>query len=65
MDYIPGFIWFFGKVFFVVFLIIWFRWTFPRIRIDQLLRLEWKYLLPISIVNVLLAATVAVFEWYI
>ena len=65
MDYIPGFIWFFGKVFFVVFLTMWFRWTFPRIRIDQLLRLEWKYLLPISIVNVLIAATVAVFGWYI
>lgn len=65
MDYIPGFVWFFGKVFFVVFLIMWFRWTFPRIRIDQLLRLEWKYLLPISIVNVLIAATVAVFGWFI
>lgn len=60
MDYIPGFCWFFGKIFFVVFLIMWFRWTFPRLRIDQLLRLEWKFLLPISIVNVLLAACVAV-----
>lgn len=65
MDYIPGLIWFFGKIFFVIFLIMWFRWTFPRLRIDQLLRLEWKYLLPISIVNVLLAASVAVFGWYL
>lgn len=65
MDYIPGLIWFFGKTFFVIFLIMWFRWTFPRLRIDQLLRLEWKYLLPISIVNVLLAACVAVFGWYL
>ena len=65
MDFIPGIFWFFGKIFFVVFLIMWFRWTFPRLRIDQLLRLEWKYLLPISIVNVLLAACVAVFNWYL
>lgn len=65
MDFVPGIFWFFGKIFFVVFLIMWFRWTFPRLRIDQLLRLEWKYLLPISIVNVLLAACVAVFEWYL
>lgn len=65
MDFIPGIFWFFGKIFFVVFLIMWFRWTFPRLRIDQLLRLEWKYLLPISLVNVLLAACVAVFGWYL
>lgn len=65
MDFIPGILWFFGKIFFVIFLIMWFRWTFPRLRIDQLLRLEWKYLLPISIVNVILAACVAVFGWYL
>jgi NADH-quinone oxidoreductase subunit H len=56
MDYIPSFIWFFGKVFFNIFLIMWFRWTFPRLRIDQMLKLEWKYLLPLSIVNLVIAA---------
>ena len=65
MNYIPGIIWFFGKAFLVIFLIMWFRWTFPRLRIDQLLRLEWKYLLPISIVNVIIAAFVAVYELYL
>jgi NADH-quinone oxidoreductase subunit H len=64
MDYIPSFIWFFGKTFFLIFLIMWFRWTFPRLRIDQLLNLEWKYLLPISMVNLLLATAIAILGWH-
>ncbi len=60
MDYIPGIVWFFGKTFFLIFIIMWFRWTFPRLRIDQLLQLEWKYLLPISLFNLLLATVVAI-----
>lgn len=63
MDYIPGFIWYFGKAFFVVFLMMWMRWSFPRLRIDQILALEWKYLIPISMVNLLLMAFVATFGW--
>lgn len=61
MDYIPGFIWFFGKAFFVVFLLMWIKWTFPRLRIDQILRLEWKYLVPISMVNLVLMVLIVVF----
>jgi NADH-quinone oxidoreductase subunit H len=64
MDYIPSSIWFFGKTFFLIFLIMWFRWTFPRLRIDQLLNLEWKYLLPISMINLLLAAAIAILGWH-
>jgi NADH-quinone oxidoreductase subunit H len=64
MDYIPGVVWFFGKTFFLIFLIMWFRWTFPRLRIDQLLNLEWKYLLPISMFNLLLVTVVVIMRWH-
>lgn len=64
MDYIPSSIWFFGKTFFLIFVIMWFRWTFPRLRIDQLLNLEWKYLLPISMFNLLLMTIVAIMGWH-
>jgi len=64
MDYIPSSIWFMGKTFFLIFVIMWFRWTFPRLRIDQLLNLEWKYLLPISMFNILLATLMAIMGWY-
>lgn len=61
MDYIPGFVWFFGKAFFVVFLLMWLRWTFPRLRIDHILSLEWKYLIPISMLNLILMALIVVY----
>jgi NADH-quinone oxidoreductase subunit H len=56
MDKIPPFIWFFGKTFFCVFLALWIRWSFPRLRIDQLLNLEWKILMPLALINILLMA---------
>ena len=64
MDHIPHLLWFFSKVFLSIFVIIWFRWTFPRLRIDQLLKLEWKYLLPISIINVVVAAFITLMGWH-
>jgi len=56
MDYIPPVLWFLGKTFFCVFLALWVRWSFPRLRIDQLLSLEWKILMPISLINIILMA---------
>ena len=64
MDFIPPVFWFFGKVGFMVFMMMWFKWTFPRLRIDQLLTLEWKYLLPINLVNILVMAFVVLMGWY-
>lgn len=64
MDFVPSSLWFFGKTFFLIFVIMWFRWTFPRLRIDQLLQLEWKYLLPISMVNLLVITVMAIKGWY-
>lgn len=64
MDFIPPFIWFFGKTFFIIWIIMLFKWTFPRLRIDQLLTLEWKYLLPINLVNVLVMAFIVLMGWH-
>ena len=65
MDFIPSWIWFFGKMFMIIFFMMWFRWTFPRLRIDQLLTLEWKYLLPVNICNLIFAAAISIFGWHL
>lgn len=62
MDYIPSVVWFIGKAIALSFIIIWFKWTFPRLRIDQLLKLEWKYLLPINLFNLVLMVIIIVFN---
>jgi NADH-quinone oxidoreductase subunit H len=64
MDFIPPIFWFFLKVFFVIFLIMWFKWTFPRLRIDQILALEWKYLLPINLFNIILMTIIVIMGWH-
>ena len=64
MDFIPPFIWHIGKTFFIIWIIMLFKWTFPRLRIDQLLTLEWKYLLPINLVNVLVMSFLVLKGWH-
>ena len=64
MDFIPPIVWFFGKTFTMIFLMMWFKWTFPRLRIDQLLTLEWKFLLPMNLVNILIMALCVLNNWH-
>jgi NADH-quinone oxidoreductase subunit H len=64
MDFIPPVFWFFGKTAFVIYLMMWFKWTFPRLRIDQLLILEWKYLLPVNILNLVLISFLTLMQWH-
>jgi NADH-quinone oxidoreductase subunit H len=54
-EWIPGWVIFLGKLYLVFFIYIWTRGTLPRLRIDQLMGFAWKYFLPISLVNVLVA----------
>jgi NADH-quinone oxidoreductase subunit H len=60
--FVPGWLLFIGKIYAFYFLLIWFRGTLPRFRIDQLMAFAWKFLLPLSIVNVLLGG-LEVFIW--
>lgn len=63
MNHIPGFVWFFGKAFFVVWLLMWVKWTFPRLRVDQILKLEWKYLMPLMLFVLVLTTVCVALDW--
>jgi NADH-quinone oxidoreductase subunit H len=64
MALLPPEAWFLGKTAVMLFVFMWFRWTFPRMRVDQMMRLEWKFLLPIGFVNLTLAAVMVLLGWY-
>ncbi len=64
MNYIPGIVWFLGKTFAVVWLLMWIKWTFPRLRIDQILKLEWKYLMPLCLLNLVLMTIIVAMGWH-
>jgi NADH-quinone oxidoreductase subunit H len=51
-----GWIWFLIKVGFLLFVYVWIRWTLPRYRYDQLMRFGWQWLLPASVINLLVTA---------
>ena len=53
-----GFWWFFIKVFILCYIFIWVRWTFPRFRYDQLMSLSWKFLIPISLINLVITSLI-------
>ena len=62
MDLIPGIVWFLGKAFAMVWLLMWIKWTFPRLRVDQILKLEWKYLMPLALFNLVLMTVCVAFN---
>jgi NADH-quinone oxidoreductase subunit H len=51
--FLPGIVWFLLKSYLLVFVIMWLRWTFPRVRFDQLLNISWKALIPLAFINLL------------
>jgi len=56
--WLPGVAWTLIKIYSIIFLMMWFRWTFPRVRIDQMLSFGWKILLPLSLINFIITAGV-------
>ena len=56
--WLPGPVWLLLKAYFVIFVMIWVRWTYPRLRFDQLMSFAWKLLIPVALVNLVLTAVV-------
>lgn len=56
--HIPGVVWFLAKTYALIFVIMWVRWTFPRLRFDQLMNFSWKVMIPLSLANLVVTAVV-------
>jgi len=55
LDWVPSYAWFFGKLLALICLFIWVRGTLPRLRMDQLMNFAWKFMLPMALINILVA----------
>src|SRR5690242_5935744 len=55
LTWIPSWIWFFTKLLAIIFVFIWIRGTLPRLRMDQLMNFAWKFMLPLALINILVA----------
>lgn len=63
--WLPSWLWFVIKVYVMILIYMWFRWTFPRIRIDHLMAFNWKFLVPLSLANVLITGIgLEIYKWY-
>ena len=60
LDWVAGILWFMGKTYVFVFTFVWMRGTLPRVRIDQLMDFAWKWLLPVSLLNLFVTAAAIV-----
>jgi NADH-quinone oxidoreductase subunit H len=58
LSFVPGWIWFLAKVFVLVFVCIWIRATYPRLRYDQIMKFGWKFMFPLAVINVLVTGVV-------
>ena len=63
MNAIPGFVWFIAKTLLVIWVLMWVRWTFPRLRIDHILVLEWKYLMPLMLITLVVMTACVALGW--
>ncbi|MEW5766670.1 MAG: NADH-quinone oxidoreductase subunit NuoH [bacterium] len=60
---LPPIVWFLIKTFGLVFVLMWFRWTYPRIRVDQLMVFGWKFLIPVAFINLLITGVGMLLWW--
>ena len=58
LSFIPGVFWFLAKVFTLVFVMLWIRWSWPRFRYDRLMNFGWKVLLPLGLVNIVITGAI-------
>jgi len=55
LQWIPSYVWFLSKILAIVFVFIWIRATLPRLRMDQLMNFAWKFMLPLALINIVVA----------
>jgi NADH-quinone oxidoreductase subunit H len=63
--WLPSWLWFVIKVYVMILLYMWVRWTFPRVRLDHMMAFNWKFLLPVSLLNILVTGVgIKIFELF-
>jgi len=63
LEFVPGIVWLVLKTVTILFLMIWVRWTYPRLREDQLQKFAWKVLIPLALVNIFLTGALKLSPW--